>query len=199
MSATPGAIATHGAVTIRSRPAGDHVPPARLRRLDAQSEERQPALEQDRVADAERRGHDRRADRVRQHVAQEHAQRARCRAHGPRRPTASPRAPITSARTSRATPIQPVAASTTTTVAVPGRHSAAHSSSRISRGIASIASETAIAARSSAPRHHPAAAPIATPVNPATAEPTTPIASDNRPASIIRTNRSRPKRSVPSR
>src|SRR5688500_20024698 len=40
-------------------PAGDHVSPARSRRLNAKAEEREPALEQDRVAHTQRRRYDR--------------------------------------------------------------------------------------------------------------------------------------------
>ena len=45
----------------------------------------------------------------------------------------------------------------------------------------------------------PADAPTTVPTAPASSEPATPTASEMRPASIIRTKRSRPNRSVPSR
>src|ERR1019366_4024056 len=52
--------------------ARDHVAPARSRRLNAESEERKPALEEDRVADAESRRDDRGTDGVGGHVTPEH-------------------------------------------------------------------------------------------------------------------------------
>ena len=56
-------------------PARDHVSPTRLRRLNAESEKRQSTLEQNRIADAERRRDDRRPERVRKRVAPQHALR----------------------------------------------------------------------------------------------------------------------------
>ena len=49
----------------------DHVAEARLRRLDAEAEERQRRFEQDRAGDAERRDDRERADEVRQQVARD--------------------------------------------------------------------------------------------------------------------------------
>ena len=103
------------------------------------------------------------------------------------------RTPSTSPRTSRATPIQPVATRITTTVFSPGVHNAATSSSRISRGIASSASATAIRAASSgaaAPRcqradHH------ARECCEQRARPRRPAARCGRRASCARTNRGR--------
>ncbi len=109
------------------------------------------------------------------------------------------RTPSTSARIIRATPIHPVAMSTMTTVPRPGCQSAAHTSSSTSRGIDSIASVAAINTRSTAPPLHAATAPTAVPSAAAATDPTTPTISEMRPASIIRTNRSRPNRSVPNR
>ena len=107
------------------------------------------------------------------------------------------RTPSTSPRTSRATPIQPVAMSTTTTVVRPGRQRAAHTRRSTSLGIARSASAIAIENRSMRPPRHAAAAPMSVPMPLANADPTTPTARLRRPASIMRTNKSRPNLSVP--
>ncbi len=55
--ASPGAMATHGAVKIRSRPSRIMLPQVGRGRPDAEAEERQAGLEQDDVPDVERRAH----------------------------------------------------------------------------------------------------------------------------------------------
>src|SRR5207237_5813806 len=50
-------------------PRVDHAAPGRLRRLDTEAEERQRGFREDREGDAERRLHDDRRRRVRDHVA----------------------------------------------------------------------------------------------------------------------------------
>ena len=66
-------------------------------------------------------------------------------------------------------------------------------------GTASNVSASPMTARSTHPPLHPAIAPSAVPSAAATTEPAKPTASEMRPASIMRTNKSRPKRSVPKR
>ena len=97
-------------------------------------------------------------------------------------------------------PIHPVSTSTTRIVGSPGCQSATPTSSSTRRGSASSMS----AADGDRAIDH-AAAPSGERAEqraerrPTAREPTTPTSSESRPASIMRTNRSRPNRSVPSR
>ena len=76
ISAMPGASAIHGAEHDELASIRDHVPPARRRRLNAEAEKGQPALEQHRAADAERDRDDRGRERVGEHVLPQHARTA---------------------------------------------------------------------------------------------------------------------------
>ena len=105
-SATPGAAATHGALTSVSRPEAIRLPHDGVGGCTPEPEKREPRLEQDGVAQPERRGHDHRGERVGQDVPHQDP-----RAPARRAPRRSPR---TAAPPAPAPPHGPAARSSST-------------------------------------------------------------------------------------
>ena len=154
MSATPGPIATHGAVTIRSRPPAIMLPSSAAA-VAPRVQGTQSALEGMAFPTPTSRGRQCRSQSVRQDVAHENAQWRRPHAR-PLRPRLRAR-PDPSARTNRPRPSIPWPPERPPrSSSRPGRRTqAAQSEQQDERGIASIASDTAIEKRVKAPRHQP--------------------------------------------